>query len=233
MSGSIPPINFAKLGKIYLRHLLGRDAQLILDIGANDGSDTFRFVSLFPNATVYAFEPDPRAAAKFKSRGPHPRVWLFQIAIGAVDGEADFYVSSGLPPASPEIMSRLKSNYPQGWDYSGSLRAPKNATAIYPWLKFESKIKVPVRSLDSWASERGIKKIDFIWADMQGAEGDLVAGGRETLARTRYLYTEYSDQEEYEGQPTLPQLSAMLPNFSILRRYQFDVFFENKAITRD
>jgi 2-O-methyltransferase len=127
----------------------------------------------------------------------------------------------------------MKSQYPQGWDYSGSIRAPKNATALYPWLKFESKIRVPVRSLDSWASERGIKKIDFIWADMQGAEGDLVAGGRETLARTRYLYTEYSDQEEYEGQPTLPQLATMLPNFSILQRYRGDVFFENKAINRD
>lgn len=230
MSGSIPPINIGQLGWAYLCQFLERDTQLILEIGANDGSHTDEFVRLFPNATIYAFEPDPRAAAKFKARGHHPRVWLFEIAIGAVDGEADFYVSSGLPEgASPE----MKNYYPQGWDQSGSLRAPKSHTAIWPWVKFESKITVPVRSLDSWASERAIKKIDFIWADMQGAEGDLVAGGRETLARTRYFYTEYGDEECYEGQPTLAQLAAMLPNFSILRRWRYDVLFENKAINRD
>jgi len=41
---------------------------------------------------------------------------------------------------------------------------------------------------------------------MQGAEGDLIAGGQETVANTHYLYTEYSDDEWYEGQPTLAQL---------------------------
>ena len=29
-------------------------------------------------------------------------------------------------------------------------------------------------------------------ADTQGAEGDLISGGQATLARTRYLYLEYS-----------------------------------------
>jgi hypothetical protein len=87
-----------------------------------------------------------------------------------------------------------------------------------------------VRGLDSWASEQGITKVDLIWADMQGAEGDLVAGGSETLAQTRYLYTEYSDEEWYEGQPTLARLVDMLPNFWILRRYRWDVLFENKTM---
>lgn len=65
---------------------------------------------------------------------------------------------------------------------------------------------------------------------MQGAEGDLIAGGSETLARTRYFYTEYSNDEMYEGQPSLAQLVDMLPNFCIFRRYQWDVLFENAAM---
>lgn len=224
---SLPPINVGQLGHAYLSQFLGPDTQVILEIGANDGGHTVQFVNLFPNATIFAFEPDPRAAAKFKALGNHPRVRFFEIAIGAGDGQADFYISSGLPEeASPEI----KSQYPQGWDQSGSLRAPKSHTTIWPWVKFESKIRVPVRGLDSWASEQGITKVDLIWADMQGAEGDLVAGGSETLAQTRYLYTEYSDEEWYEGQPTLARLVDMLPNFSILRRYRWDVLFENKTM---
>jgi hypothetical protein len=36
------------------------------------------------------------------------------------------------------------------------------------------------------ARAHDIEKVDFIWADMQSAEGDLVAGGPLTLAKTRF-----------------------------------------------
>jgi hypothetical protein len=64
---------------------------------------------------------------------------------------------------------------------------------------------------------------------MQGAEGDLISGGRSTLGHTRYLYTEYSDEEWYEGQPNLARLIDMLPNFSVLKRYPMDVLFKNNS----
>src|SRR5271170_7164182 len=113
MTRLLPPITVGEVNADYLRYLLGTDAPLILEIGANDGSCTAQFLSDFPNATVCAFEPDPRAAAKFKSRGSHPRVRLFEIAIGAQDGEAEFHASGGLPENMPLEMSR---KYPQGWD---------------------------------------------------------------------------------------------------------------------
>ena len=65
--------------------------------------------------------------------------------------------------------------------------------------------------------------VDFIWADVQGAEADLVLGGRETLKRTRFFYTEYSNRELYEGQADLGQLLAMLPDFELVHRYQGEV----------
>ena len=64
---------------------------------------------------------------------------------------------------------------------------------------------------------------------MQGAEGDMIAGGQATLARTRYLYTEYSNEEIYEGEPTLEALLAMLPKFSVVKRYPSDVLLKNMA----
>lgn len=218
-----PPINVGQLGNVLLRYLLKTDAPVILEIGANDGSHTVQFMDLFPNATIFAFEPDPRALAKFQARGHHPRVHLFETAIGRADAEADFHVSSGVPEG------KIADRYPQGWDQSGSLRTPKAHKTIFPWVKFERTIKVAVTRLDTWARAHGIATVDFIWADVQGAEGDLIAGGVETLARTRYFYTEYSNDELYEGQPTLAQLADMLPNFSILRRYRDDVLFENRA----
>jgi hypothetical protein len=86
-----------------------------------------------------------------------------------------------------------------------------------------------VKRLDTWAAQNGIARVDFIWADVQGAEGDLISGGKDTLARTRFFYTEYSNDEWYEGQPTLAQIMDMLPNFRILQRYPMDVLLENAA----
>ena len=101
---------------------------------------------------------------------------------------------------------------------------------VWPWCKFDSKITVPVSRLDTWAREHLDDGIDFIWADVQGAEGDLVAGGIATLAKTRYFYTEYSNEEWYEGQPTLLQLCRDLNNFVIVYRFTTDVLFRNTAL---
>jgi hypothetical protein len=65
---------------------------------------------------------------------------------------------------------------------------------------------------------------------MQGAEGDLATGGRETLTRTRYLWCEYSDEEFYEGEPTLGELLDLLPDFEVVRRLPTDVLLRNARL---
>jgi len=228
MSRSIPPVTQSEFNLGDLVRLLGTRTPVILEVGANDGSHTLAFLELFRWARIYAFEPDPRAAKKFKSRVLNSGVTLFEMAIGANDAEAAFHVSSGWPDQSEAV----KIAYPEGWDMSGSLRAPKSVGKFWPWLKFDRTITVPVRRLDTWAAQHGITNVDLIWADVQGAEGDLIAGGHDTLARTRFFYTEYSNDEWYEGQPTLPELMDMLPNFRIVQRFTIDVLLENTALKR-
>ena len=58
-----------------------------------------------------------------------------------------------------------------------------------------------------------------------------MSGGRETLARTRYFYTECFDDELYEGAPNLSALLDMLPNFEIVKRYESDVLLRNAVLT--
>ena len=70
------------------------------------------------------------------------------------------------------------------------------------------------------------------WADVQGAESDLMAGAARFLRSSRYLYTEYSNEEWYEGQITLTELLQMLPDFDLIRRYAMDALFENKRGVR-
>ena len=51
----------------------------------------------------------------------------------------------------------------------------------------------------------------------------------DTLARTRFFYTECSDEELYEGAPSLHALLDMLPSFEIVKRYDSDVLLRNNA----
>jgi 2-O-methyltransferase len=215
------PIDFDEL-----QRLIGADARVVLEIGAHHGWHTNIFLQKFPRATVHAFEPDDRARAMFKQSVSDTRVRLHEIAIGAADGPAPFYVSSGLPPNLPQ---EHRARYPQGWDQSGSLRRPTGHADIWPWVKFERTVQIPVRRLDTWAAEHRIGPVDFIWADMQGAEVDLIRGGGSTLAMTRFLYAEYSNEELYEGEPSLPTLLSMLPTFSIVKLFPNDVLLRNNA----
>ena len=66
--------------------------------------------------------------------------------------------------------------------------------------------------------------------DVQGAEGDVIAGAPKILQETRFLYTEYSNTETYEGQLSLRRLLARLPSFVVLARYRADVLLKNSKL---
>ena len=224
-----PPVTPGALAPKELRRLIGKPDPVILDIGCNDGTHTLMFLSLFERARVHAFEPDPRARRRFEAMVRDSRAHLFATAVAAMDGVTEFYPSDGAPNAA--WAARL----PEGWDYSGSIRKPKQHLDIHPWCQFGQKIEVEVTRLDSWARKQAVEAVDFIWADVQGAETDLVLGGRETLKRTRFFYTEYSNRELYEGQADLAQLLSMLPDFELVHcyqgevhQYQGDVLLRNK-----
>lgn len=214
LSGALPPDE--------IRSLVRNEHPVLLDIGANCGQTTAAMLRSMPGATIHAFEPDPRAIAKFKRNiQPHPSVHLYECALGAVNGTTVFYQSSG---------AEHHPDYPEGWDQSGSIRPPHTHLRVWPWVQFKQQIQVSVMTLDSWAEHQNLPLIDFIWADVQGAEGDLITGGSRTLSKVKYLYTEYSNDEWYNGQVTLAQLSAMLPGFKLIRRYAIDALFENSML---
>lgn len=179
-----------------------------LELGAHLGTDT-AWLSQIPGVTMHAFEPDPR-----NTQPPRPNVTLHRAAISSRDGRASFVLS--------------KAGWGQEWTHSSSLRPPKHHLTRYP-VTFGEAIDVETVALDSFAGRTGIGAVDFIWADIQGAEGDMVRGALELLQRTRYLYTEYSDDELYEGQSTLDELLALLPAYRVVELWSDDVLLENTA----
>ena len=208
--------------------LLGKTDPVILDIGCNEGFHTQWFVDMFAQGRVYAFEPDSRPIERYKKRVKSDRAQLFEYAISDVDGFTEFYASHGIhPERDSEVQKKIA---PGGWDLSGSIKKPKTISGTIPWLKFDKSIKMQTKKLDTWANETGICQIDLIWADVQGAEAQLIRGGESTLKCTRFFYTEYCEEEFYEGQMKFTELLAMLPGFSVLRRYEHDVLLVNERL---
>lgn len=206
-------ISFAEI-----RDLVAKTDALILEVGANDGTESGRFLEAFPRGHLYAFEPDPRAAARWRENVNDARAALIETAIGSETGTITFHQSDGSVENGPAT----------GWDLSGSIKSPKHHLKRHPQITFKNTIDVQVQTLDDWAINNDIGTIDFLWADVQGAEKDLILGGAETLKRTRYFYTEYDNREMYEGQWNLSQITENLPHHRLLKRWKHDVLFELK-----
>jgi FkbM family methyltransferase len=191
------------------RRFGGRGQKLFLELGSHRGTDT-AWMAAIPDVTIHTFEPDPRNESPCL-----PNVISNRAAVAERDGVCRFVLS--------------KTGWGQEWTHSSSIRAPKFHLSRYP-VTFGEAIEVEAVSLDSYARRTGLGRVDFIWADIQGAEGDMVRGGRDLLARTRYVFTEYSDDELYEGQATLDEILELLPEFRVIELYEDDVLLENMQL---
>ncbi|MEB3265251.1 MAG: FkbM family methyltransferase [Cyanobacteriota bacterium] len=206
-----------------LATLVGTDRPTILEIGAHDGSHTLRFLKTFAAPTIHCFEPEPRALERWhRALEGASGVHMHPVAVGEQVGTACFYRSSGQHPG-PDGKPMA-----QGWDYSGSLRAPRRHLELYPAVSFDRTMEVPVVSIDHWIQDQDIAKVDLLWMDVQGAEADVFRGMVKTQPNVRLIYTEYSNEELYEGQPSLDELMALLPDYEVVKRFQQDVLLKRR-----
>ncbi len=212
-----------------LREFVQHPTPTFLEIGCNDGTDTNRLLLAFPRCHIYCFEPDPRAIARFYRTVYNERATLVEIALSDRGGIATFHGSAGQPPRKVNHYCRLAE-----WDLSGSLCTPTGHLSYSPWVTFpkDRRFQVETMRLDDWVSQNPqLGLIDFIWADVQGAEAMLIRGASQTLLGTRYFYTEYYDKPMYEGQPNLAKIQEMLPTFELVATYASNALFRNTHLS--
>jgi FkbM family methyltransferase len=198
---------------------------IIFEIGAHFGSDTEKIYHLTSGATIVAFEPDPRNFEMLKKRDIGEIATLENLAISDCVGEAEFYLSNGSSLTGYELFDKNE------WSASSSLKEPLKHLERHPWVKFDKKVIVETISLDRYCRWKRIKGIDFIWMDVQGAEDLVLKGAQTTLLTTKYLYTEFCNEELYKGEPNLEQIKSLLPGqWSLLFFEGENVLFKNDGI---
>ncbi len=180
---------------------------VILEAGSHNGFDTAQMAMLFPRAHIYGFEPIPDL---FKNATANTRkfsnVRLFPLALGESIGEGVIHVSEG------------------GVGGSSSLLEPKEHLNLFPDVKFEKKIKIQTTTLDDWALENNISKIDFMWLDMQGYEMTALKAGKHILATVKAIYMEVASKEIYHGAPLVDEIVDWMKNqgFYVHKKYMQD-----------
>lgn len=192
---------------------------VIFDIGANTGDEIRIFLNEIPNSKIYAFEADSRPFVQLRDRYmSEKRVECFNSAIADRDGSIEFHPSSGYHPCC----------YNEGeYTASGSLLKPTKHLQYHPTITFPNTEVVECSRLDSFIARTRISRIDLLWMDVQGAEMNVLEGLGVAISTVKRIYTEYSLEELYEGQKTLPQIAEFLETkgFVLDTLYPFDALF--------
>lgn len=192
------------------------ESPTIIEAGVYAGEETKFILSALRHrhAAYYAFEADPRNIQRIRNNGYPAGVELIEAAIGREDGEIEMHLSQG-----GEVTG------------SSSIHKPTAHLTIFPHIKYPWTHRVRMRSLDSFAAERGIQRVDFLFTDIEGAERDLIEGGRKTLERTRWWYTEFWDGVRcplpYEGMWSKDQILAALPGWEVEACFESDMLLRN------
>jgi FkbM family methyltransferase len=202
----------------YVRQVAFKRKITFLEIGACDGTETRKFLLALQaqgryDFTFFCFEPDPRHVEMLRLIAGENR--FVPKAVGALNGPVPFWQSYGI---GDELYYG-----------SSSIRKPKRVLDAWPMMKFHETECESV-TIDAFCEEKGIKHIDFIWADVQGAELDLIVGASQMLENTDYFYTEYCDGELYEGELPLDRIQEQLPRFKMIEKWEGDALFRRKGV---
>lgn len=187
----MPLVKQDKISKSALRKYLP-DRPLIVDCGAHDGADTVELAKIV-RGTVFAFEPIESIYSKLVSRAARfKNIRTFKLALSNKNGQQEFYVSDGAS------------------DASSSLLEPAEHLKDHTDTFFSEVILVTTRTLDSWADENGVTRIDLLWLDMQGFEMEMLRQSPRILSTVSVIHTEVSVKETYKSVPHYGDYKAFL-----------------------
>ena len=185
--------------KVILKLFNSNDELIFFDIGACEGLSSVRYLSIFPNTTIFAFEPVPnnfKKIIKNKEKNGLKNLNTFELGLSNEKGEATFYVSSGTPP-NKETPADNSTDF---GNKSSSLYKPGKTKEVHPWLEFNEKITIQTETLKNFCKEHNVNSIDFIHMDVQGAELMVLKGAKEMISNINSVWLEVEKVELYENQ---------------------------------
>jgi FkbM family methyltransferase len=130
----------------------------VIDAGALIGD--FAACAAACGAFTYAFEPVEASfnLVKRTAKLNNDKIFPVNKGLGNIDGEVEMFLDEGTPGGNT-------INVKQG-NIGGGMN---------------KKCVISITTLDKFAADKGLKKIDFIKADIEGAERDMLRGAKNVL----------------------------------------------------
>ena len=190
--------------------MVDRPDPVIVEVGSHLGTDTCRFLKLFPEVRLFCFEPDPRNVKAFRKYMFDPRLVLYPVAVSDRDAsDVRFYQAH-----NPENWRKPSKKVP--WIPVKEFRKRKLSRSSASSLKTGHsaldgclKTKVDTIRLDTWFHGQNIDRVDVLWVDVQGSERDVLVGASDVLKITRFIWIEYGELG-YVGSMTRKQTIRLL-----------------------
>ena len=163
---------------------LGIKSPIIFDVGANKGDTAAEYLSLFPNATVYCFEPFPETLDLLNQRfAGNEHVAIVPKAVSTEAGTTTFFVNHAA--ATNSLLPR-----------------PAKSKRFYPKnARSKGEIEVQTIDLDSYCHGLDIDRINILKLDIQGGELMAIGGAERMLGEqcVDVVYCEIQFAPLYEG----------------------------------
>lgn len=125
------------------------------------------------------------------------KIFGFNFACGEEEGDAPMYVSH------------------QNQGQSNSLLQPQLHTQQHPEVVFDDAEIVSVYLLDKLIFNK--MHYDFLYMDVQGAEGLVLKGATETLKHIDIIYSEINRGQTYAGNMEIEEMDAFLDQHGFTR----------------
>lgn len=172
-----------------------------IDIGAHKGNMVDELSKHYKFGKVILAEPVSELADLLKKKYHNRGFYIYQNIISDIQKEnIDFFINE---------LSGTSSLL----EFKSDMKELSNInTNLLEVQKLQSK------TLDSIVKECQIENIDLIKIDVQGAEHLVLTGGKETLRKTRFIWTELSFKPLYEKSSVFTDIYSQLEkeNFILL-----------------
>lgn len=175
-----------------LAYKLDRELGLV-DVGCRWGfADQFiQYLDVF---RLYGFDPDSNECERLEKLYASSKITLVPLGLADHEGESTLYMTK--EPACSSMFEPIK--------------ALVNSSPALDCARKVSEAKFQHTTLDYWLARCGIKHIDHIKIDTQGAELLVLKGAEKALESVRSLEVEVEFNPIYEGQPLFSDIDVFL-----------------------
>jgi len=141
-----------------LQKIVGNN-QIVIEAGANIGSETLLLSKLNPDGEIFAFEPAPIPFNLLQFNIGHNQlknIRFFQEAVGEKEGQLKLHL--------------LPHDFPN-----------QGLTSIKEHSQSNGSINVPLTTIDLIADKYGLENLNLLKMDVQGAEFLILKGASESI----------------------------------------------------